>query len=177
MHSHQVLAQLRGGAASGGARIVQLMHQTGGECAERGHLLLLQGYALHLLEAVGHIAQDGLANLRATRHQIPELFFVKLKKAAGCSALNASRIRNIGQQRQLAEGISAFDLAECYIASIGLKLMNAQFAFKQDPEEMSDLTLIGDGVAGVEAELVHPVETVQLVVFQRGENGNLAQLR
>ena len=82
VHSHQVFAELGGGTAGGGTRVVELVHEAGGEGAERGHLLLLHGYALHLLKAVGHVAEDGLADLRATGHQVPELLFVELQQMA-----------------------------------------------------------------------------------------------
>lgn len=76
---HQVFAELGAGAAGGRAGVVELVHEAGGHDAEGGHLLLLEGGALHLGEAHGHVAEDGLADLGALGHELPELVFVELE--------------------------------------------------------------------------------------------------
>ena len=48
----QVFAQLRGGALGGRARIVQLVHQAGGEGAERDELFAVQRFNLVGLETL-----------------------------------------------------------------------------------------------------------------------------
>ena len=78
VHAHEVFAELGGGSASGGAGVVEFVHQARGEGAEGGHLLLLDGGALDIEEAPGHVAEDGFADFGAARHQVPELFFIEL---------------------------------------------------------------------------------------------------
>ena len=51
VHSHEVFAELGGGAAGGCSGVVELVHEAGGEGAEGGHLFLLDVDALELLEA------------------------------------------------------------------------------------------------------------------------------
>ena len=110
VHAHQVFAQLRRGADGGGAGVVQLVHQAGGEGAERGHLLLLHHDALELLEPVRHVAEDGLAHLGAGGHDVPELLFVELEQVAGFGGADAGGVGGVGEQRKLAHGGAGGDV-------------------------------------------------------------------
>jgi hypothetical protein len=162
-------------AARRAARIVQFMHQPGGQRSKRRHFLLLDRNALHLLKPVGHVAQDRFAHRGAGRHQAPELVFVKLHQMAWPERLDARRIRNISQQRQFAKGISRLDLSQRDVTSVGSGLEDAQLAFEQDVKEMCRIPLMNQDLVRADAKIPHTLHAVQLFILQGGKKRNLPQ--
>ena len=67
LQAEQVLAQLRGGALGGRAGIVQLVHQAGGERAQRDELFAMQRLDLVGLQALRAVGQNNFAHRRDSR--------------------------------------------------------------------------------------------------------------
>src|SRR5712672_607494 len=109
------------------------MHQARGECPQRGHLLLLHGHALQPLKPLPHVGKNGLADLRATGHQAPELLLVELQQMAWHRRLEIHTVRNICQKRYFAEGVPALDLVKSALLSVGLRVEYANLALEQYP--------------------------------------------
>ena len=73
LQAQQIFAQLRGGALGGRAGIVQLVHQAGGQRAQRDQLLAVQRLHLVGLQALRHVGQHDFAHRRAAGQQRPEI--------------------------------------------------------------------------------------------------------
>jgi len=86
------------GSACGGAWVVQLVHEACGERSQRHHFFLLYGHALHFLETLRHVGQDGLADLWATGHQAPELLLVELQQTAWHRCLEIHAVGDVCQK-------------------------------------------------------------------------------
>ncbi len=172
----EVLAELGGGAAGGGAGVVELVHEAGGEGAERGHLLLLEGEALQALEAGGHVAQDGLADMGAGGHELPEGVFVEADEMAGGGGLDADDGGEVGEQGDLAEGGAGGEVDLIGDVTGGCGLEHAELAVEQDVEELGGISLLVEEVAFGEMDLFEALETVQLLILERGEDGDGAEL-
>ena len=78
------------------ARLRRLVHQAGGQVTQGGHLFLLNDDALELLEVVGHVAEDGSADLGAGGHDVPELMLVEAEGDAGLGGLGVGGVGSIG---------------------------------------------------------------------------------
>jgi hypothetical protein len=172
----EVSTELGGGAAGGGAGIVKLVHEAGGEGAEGGHFFLLHGHALDALEAGGHVAQDGLADLGAGGHEVPERLFVEADDMAGDGGLGADEVGDVGEQRDLSEGGSGVEVELVNGVAVGAGLGHAELAVEQDVEELRGVALVVEHVAFGEMDLLETFETLQLLVFEGRENGDGAKL-
>jgi hypothetical protein len=172
----EVLAQLGGGATGGGAGVVELVHETGGEGAQGGHFLLLDGHALQSLEARGHVAQDGLADMGAGGHELPERLFVETDEVAGSEGVIADEVGDVGQQRDLPEGGSGAEVELVDDAAVGAGLDHAELALEQDVEELGGLALAVEDLAFDEMDLFKSFQAGELFVFEGGENGDATEL-
>src|SRR5882757_6849969 len=108
---------------------------------------------LHLLHTHGHIAEDGLADLRAAGHEGPEGVFVELQQMRFVDRANVCSVWNIRQQRELAEGAADREYMYRHLVAIWSGLRDAELALEKDKEVVRDLTLAGDKVAIGEVEL------------------------
>ena len=61
LETEKVVSKLRGGSLGCGARIVELVHQAGGEGTEGNQLFAVGGFGHVALQAMGHVGQDHLA--------------------------------------------------------------------------------------------------------------------
>ena len=153
MHAQEVVAEFGGGADGGGTWVVELVHEACGKGAERGHFFLLDDDALVLLQAVGHVAEDGFADLGAVGHDVPELLFVQADGDAGLGGLGGGGVGSVGEQLHLAHRSASGHDGHGDFAASGRGLKQANFARKQDPEEMSGFALAAEEVALPESEL------------------------
>ena len=175
MEAKEVFAELGGRAAGGGSGVVEFVHEAGGEGAEGGHLLLLEGDVLHLLETKCHIIQDGFADLRAGGHEGPEAVFIEPEEVAGGFGLEVGGAGDIGEKRNFAEGIALGDDVVGDLAAIGDDLVDADASFEEDPEMVGDFTLARDDGVCVQMNLLGTDEAVELVVLKGIEDGDAVQ--
>ncbi len=152
------------------------MHQPGGQCAQRSHLLLLNRRALHPLEAFGHVPQNGLAHIRTRGHQAPEALFVELHQVAGILRPHVNRVGDIREKRKLAKGVSAGNRGNLHLAPVRHGLREQHAAFKQNPEVVSSLSLAHQKVAFFELDLLQTLQAAQLLLFERGKDRRCSQL-
>jgi hypothetical protein len=174
VQTHEIFAELRGGATGGRSWIVELVHETGSESAEGGHLLFLNGHALEFLHAIGHIAEDGFADIWATGHEVPERFFVELSEAAVGHGAKVGGVRDVGKQGNFPECKTRGHGGDHELLTIAAGLVDAYLAFQENPKKVSRLTLTGEKLACIEANLFYALEAANLIVFERGQDGRLS---
>ena len=75
LQAHEIFAELRCGALGGGAGVIELVHEPGGECAEGDELLAMQRFNLVGLKALRAVGENHFAHGRATGKEGPEVLF------------------------------------------------------------------------------------------------------
>ena len=89
VHAHQVLSQLRAARRAAAPGLFSSCIRPAARVPSEAIFSCCTVDALHLLKAVRHVAQNGLADLRATGHQVPELFLVQLQQMAWCCCFHS----------------------------------------------------------------------------------------
>ena len=80
------------------------------------------------------------------------------------------------EQGNFAKGLTRAQLADEREFSIGLTLLQAKLAFKQDPEAATGAGNVQDVSAHIGMDQLHRVEASKLLQRDAGEDGHLLQL-
>ena len=130
--------------------------------------------ALHLLEALGHVAQDGFANARAAGHEVPELLFVELQEVAVDRGCRLATFGNIGQQGEFAEGLPwGMDVTMKLVGHRGWSGRGASSPSRRIQKKWATSPWRARCRPAFEANLLDSIQAAKLIVFERGEDGRL----
>jgi len=91
--------------------------------------------------------------------------------------LDAPGVWNVAQERHLTKSAALFNLGKSEFVLFGSPLMDPKLAVKQYPKRVRQFALSRNNLAPVDVEIPHSIQTMQFVISQRRQNGNLAQQR
>jgi hypothetical protein len=91
--------------------------------------------------------------------------------------LNAPGVWNVAQERHLTKSAALFNLGKGEFVLFGSPLMDPKLAVKQYPKRVRQFALLRNNLAPVDMEVPHSIQTMQLVISQRRQNGNRTQQR